>query len=71
MNIEYKSQKHEIYIIAQLSIKSMIDKMRERGGGRVNLILPHPNFAFFGCLNDVKWGKFQQFLSQSLNVPDN
>ena len=24
------------------------------GGGGVNLILPHPNFAFFGCPNEVK-----------------
>ena len=23
------------------------------GGGGVNLILPHPNFAFFGCPNEV------------------
>ena len=24
------------------------------GGGGLNLILPHPNFAFFGCPNEVK-----------------
>ena len=32
------------------------------GGGSTSfyLILPHPNFAFFGCPNEVKWGKFRQ-----------
>ena len=31
------------------------------GGGGVNLILPHPNFAFFGCPKEVKWVQIVSF----------
>ena len=30
-------------------------------GTVVNLILPHPNFDFFGCPNEVKWVQIVSF----------
>ena len=47
----------EIGFIVQIEVGvSALASAKLRGGGSTSfyLILPHPNFAFFGCPNEVK-----------------